>query len=167
MTDATLKVDFSSEEANSEARSFDPIPSGTYHCKITGIKKETCGEQSKNPGKPYWAVEYTVQDGEYERRKVWGNCMLFNGSLYTLAQILKATGNEKALQSGAVPDPDTLITKDVDVIVRKQRNKYLEERDGSDEPIWSNDVKGVKTWDGKPSSGKATGKGGKQDSLLP
>lgn len=89
-------------------------------------------------------VEFTIQEGEYEGRKVWTNAMLFDGALYTVAQILKATGFENALLTGELPEADDLISAEVDVVVKKQRDTYAEERDGDGEVQWKNEVKGIK-----------------------
>lgn len=140
----SLKVNFSGEEASSEARDFEPLPSGKYGVRITDVELRECGPNSKNAGKPYWNIEFTVQEGNHENRRLWSNCMLFEGALYTLAQLLKATGNEQALESGEVPEPDVFIGSPVTVNVRKERDNYREERDGSDEPLWKNEVKGIK-----------------------
>ena len=57
-----LKVNFSDAEVSSEARSFEALPTGEYYCRITdNVIKESQSE--KNRGKPYWALEFTVQDG--------------------------------------------------------------------------------------------------------
>lgn len=160
-----LKINFSDQEAASEARSFDPIPSGEYYCRLTDVEDREVKE-GPNQGKEYWHLEFTVQDGDYQDRKVWTNCMLFEGALYTLAQLMKSTGNEKALQTGNVPDGHTLIGKEVVVIVKKQRDKYAEERDGDGTVQWKNEVKGIKKFEGQTSS-KAAVKGGKASSLLP
>lgn len=160
-----MKVNFSQEEASSEARSFDPIPSGNYNARITDIELRECGPNSKNPGKPYWAVEFTIQDGDFENRKVWTNVMLFDGALYTVAQILKATGHEDALKTGNLPDAEDLISSEVTIVVKKQRDTYAEERDGDGEVQWKNEVKGI-----KESSTLAPANGGAKKgsgSLLP
>lgn len=160
-----LKINFSDQEAQSEARTFEPIPSGEYYCRITDVEdKESTSE--KNHGKPYWHIELTVQDGEHADRKLWSNVMLFEGALYSLAQLLKATGQEKALQSGDIPDGHTFVGKEVVVVVKKQRDSYAEERDGDGVPQWKNEVKGFKKYEGQKSS-KAAVKGGKAASLLP
>ena len=160
----TLKVNFSDQEASSEARSFDPLPTGAYYCRITDVEDRECGPESKNPGKPYWSIEFTIQDGPHEGRKVWTNCMLFNGALYTLAQLLKATGNEKALQTGNIPDGESFVSKEVLINVKKQRDTYAEQRDGDGEVQWKNEVKGIKAYDGASPAGKVKSGAG---SLLP
>lgn len=149
---AGLKVNFSTEEASSEALSFDAIPSGKYYARITDVTDKECGPESKNPGKPYWNLEFTIQDGEYEDRKVWTNCMLFDGALYTLAQLLKATDNEKALQTGDIPDGEDFISKEVIINVKKQRDTYREQKDGDGEPQWKNEVKGISKFEGESPS---------------
>lgn len=147
----SIHVNFSDEEAGSEARSFDPLPRGKYPVKITDIELRFV-KQGKNEGRPYWNVEFTVQEGDYDGRKVWTNVMLFDGALYSLAQLLKATGNEAALRTGQIPDPDELISNDVIINVIKKA--------ATDEYDARNEVKGIL----RPDSLQGAGSGG---SLLP
>ena len=147
-----LQVNFSAEEASSEAREYDAIPSGSYHVRLTDITTKECGPNSKNPGKEYWALEFTVQDGDHVDRKVWANAMLFEGALYTLAQLLKATGHEDALKTGMIPDPDVLISSELTVVVKRARNAYKEAQNDDGLPVWSNEVTGIKAYDGTASA---------------
>lgn len=170
MAPLDLRVNFSDEEAASEGRSFEPIPSGQYYCRLTDLELKECGPESKNAGKNYWAAEFTVQDGEYEGRKLWTNVMLFDGALYTLAQLLKATGYADALKTGVIPDADDLISKECIVIVKKMRDAYREQRDGDGEPQWKNEVKGIKAFDGtspSPKKGATASVAAGPGSLLP
>lgn len=143
-----LKVNFSDNEATSESKSFDPIPSGEYYVRITNVEDAECGPESKNAGKPYWKLEFTVQDGEFESRKLWTNAMLFDGALYTLAQLLKASGHEDAIKTGNVPDGQSFVSTELIVVVKKGRNSYMEDRNADGEPVWSNEVKGIKAYTG-------------------
>lgn len=149
MTD-NIRVNFTDQEAGSEARSFDPLPRGKYPVKITDIELRYV-KQGKNEGRPYWNVEFTVQEGDYVDRKVWTNVMLFDGALYSLAQLLKATGFEASMNAGIVPDPDELITRDVVINVIKKA--------ATDEFDARNEVKGIM----KPDALQGAGGG----SLLP
>ena len=161
--DEGLRVDFSSKEAESEALSFTPMPSGNYHVKITEITdKESTSE--KNYGKPYWNVEMTVQEGKYLDRKLWANVMLFEGALYSLSQLLKATGHADAIKSGKIPNKEVFISKDVLIVVKKQLDEYaMRDADPDDPPIYKNEVKGFKTYqEGALDSASASG-----GSLLP
>lgn len=164
---AGLKVNFSDQEASSEVLDFDAIPTGKYYARITDVEDRECGPESKNQGKPYWNIEFTIQDGKFEDRRVWTNCMLFDGALYTLSQLLKATGHEKAIQTGNIPDGETFISKEVIISVRKMRDKYREDQNGDGEPVWKNEVKGISKYEGEsPSSGASKAKAG-AGSLLP
>lgn len=158
-----LQVNFSAEEASSEAKSFDPLPSGSYHVRLTEILLKECGPASKNAGKNYWNVEFTVQDGEYADRKLWTNAMLFEGALYTLAQLLKATGNEASIKSGNIPAADSFIGAELTLNVKKQRNTFMELQNDDGVPVWSNEVKGIAAFDGKASAGSTA----PEASLLP
>lgn len=159
---AGLKVNFTDQEAQSEARSFDPIPSGDYLVAITDLSDEECGPNSKNPGKPYWHLELTVQEGPHEDRKLWTNVMLFEGALYSLSQLLKATGNEKALSTGSVPDGQTFVGKKVIVTVKRQKDTYAMQEDPEGPVVFKNEVKGF-----KPLSAGVKGSSTGSNSLLP
>jgi len=95
--DFDFRVNMTEEEAASEGRDLTPLPSGKYLLAITGVKVKTVTNPPK-PGKPdnrgkyYFAMEFTIQDGDHEGRKTWSNVMLFDGALYTAVQMLKALG---------------------------------------------------------------------------
>jgi hypothetical protein len=153
-----LRVNFSDKEAESQAR--EPLPSGKYHVKITDVSLETCGPESKNPDKHYWAIEFTVQEGKYSDRKCWTNCMLFEGALYTLSQLMKATGYDVTQGDVDVPEIDDLIGQDVQIRVIVKR---ADEEKGYDA---RNEVKGIMKWDdGSGIAGSSSG--GKASALLP
>jgi len=151
-----LKVNFSSEEASSEARK--PIPRGEYHVKITDIDLRE-SQSEKNNGKPYWAIEFTVQDGEYSDKRVWTNCMLFEGALYTFAQLMKALGYDIRSGEFTVPDAEDLISRDVIVRVSIRPERTVGDKTYDE----SNEIKGIKAW----TEGASVGGKKKSGSLLP
>jgi hypothetical protein len=156
-----LRVNFSEEEASSEARDFDPLPSGKYLVAITGIEDRACGPESKNPGKPYWALEFTVQEGDFENRKLWTNAMLFEGALYTTSQLLKATGHADAIKTGNIPSKSELLTQQVVVNVVRTRDKWREQQEDSKVNLFKNEVKGIR------SASDGVGSSSQGESLLP
>lgn len=166
-----LRVNFSEEEASSEARDYEPLPTGKYH--VTIFDGEVAFSQSQaNPGKPYWKLTLQVQDGKYEGRRLWGNVMLWDGALFSLAQILKAVGREDALKSGKIPAVNELIGKDLVVTAQKLQDTYKMEKEGIDpktaspeERSYKTEVKGYKPWDGKPVGSVSSGSG--SNSMLP
>src|SRR6266480_7795544 len=90
-----IRVNFSGKEADAAPRDVEPMPTGKYLCAITDV--ELCYSTSeKNNGKPYYSIEFTVQDdmrgGLYKERKCWSNVMLFEGALYSASQLAKAVG---------------------------------------------------------------------------
>jgi|SRR5689334_9101919 len=158
-----LRVNFSEKEAQSEARDFDPLPSGKYHVSITEVTVER-SQSKKNPGKPYYAFQVTVQEGKYENRKLYGNCMLWAGAGYTLVQIMKAMG--KPL-NGNVPTPDELEGYHFVVSVANIVDTYKVEKDGwtpSDGPKpRKNEIKSWFKYDSRDVQPKGVG----SDSMLP
>lgn len=157
---SNLRINFSEEEASSEAMDFDPVPSGKYHVRITDLEVRHSTSE-KNPGKPYWSVEMTCQSGPYENRKFWGNVMLWEGAAYSLAQLLKATGNEKALKTGKIPDGQTLVGKELQITVQKARDTYKEKQNDDGVKLFKNEVKGYKAFDASATESSGSG------SLLP
>jgi len=122
LDEGELRLNFSDEEAGSEARSFEPIPMGKYHVKITECEVARCGPDSKNPGKPYYKITCVIQDGKFALRKLWTNAMLFEGALYTISQLMKAMGRTPGRDP--IPTIDELLTLDVIAVVKKVVDKY-------------------------------------------
>lgn len=86
-----IKVNMTTKEGSSAA--LDPLPAGKYLVAVTdGSLKQS--SSAKNPGKPFYNLELTVQEGTYEGRKIFTNVMCFEGALYSIAQMLKALGVE-------------------------------------------------------------------------
>lgn len=166
----SLTLNFSTEEATSEARLFEALPTGEYRCAITKVEIRK-SKSSKNLGKPYYALELTVQEGQYENRKLFTNVMLFEGALYTYAQLAKALNRDL---NGPVLKPSELQGARVGVVVRKMADKYLIEQDGwtpSDGPKpMKAEVRGFKKYDIVKVGGSAAAQGvsqGAAGSLLP
>ena len=170
-----LRVDFSDKELASEARDFTPMPSGKYNVAVTEVEVKACGPESKNPGKPYWALTLTVQDGKYDGRKLWANVMLFSPAMYSYVQIAKALGGEwldsitgdKASNPnfGKIPHGDKLLSQQMTVSVVKQIDQYKIDRgdwEVGDPKPYKNEVKNYSAaGQGSISSGGGT------DSRLP
>ncbi len=164
-----LRVNFSDKEASSEARSVELLPRGDYHVALTDIELREVRE-GKNEGKSYWNLEFTIQSGPHENRKLWTNCMLFSPALYTFAQLMKACGYDVEEGEFEVPDPDDLIGKVMVVgVTKKGKSRNKETGEEYDE---RNEVRGIKTYDPdtfkQPSSGgMVKAAAGKSNSLLP
>jgi hypothetical protein len=154
-----LRVNFSDEEAASEGRDYTPVPTGKYHCCITDYSLEEVRNEPKpgktdNRGKNFWRLELTCQDGPAENRKFWTNVMLFDGALYSLAQLLKATGHGDVLQRGSsnygkIPSGDALIGEHVVISVVNQRDTY-KDPDGT-EGLRKNEVKSFFSYEDSPA----------------
>ena len=131
--DGGLYVDFSSEEASSESRDIEPLPTGKYFVRISDVDLRE-SKSEKNFGKPYYAIEFTVIDdkrrGEFTGRKCWTNAMLFNPALYTISHIMKATGFTVAEGRISVPAPSELIDKEL-VIGGTLRGETKDKQDPS------------------------------------
>lgn len=169
-----FKVNFSDQEAASEARSFEAIPSGSYYARITNIEtREVVNEpqpgKKDNRGENYWNVECTIQEGPFENSKQWSNVMLFDGALYTLAQLCKATGFADRVTPGdknfgKIPPADDFLSKEVIIVVAKQRDTYKEKLNNDGVALWKNEIKGFKPYAG---AGSTTASGQASNSKLP
>lgn len=131
MTDG-IRINMTSKEASAGPQ--DPVPNGKYLVAVTDCEETECGPESKNPGKPYYKVEFTVQEGPYEGRKVWTNAMLFPGALYTISNMLKGLGIEIDKQTGwfqvdgfdecTVPPADWFLGKQYVIKTAIQKGAY-------------------------------------------
>jgi hypothetical protein len=129
-----FKVNMSENEAKSEAR--EALPSGRYHFKFTDMSVEYTKETAKNPNKPYFNFELTVQDSpgpwlKFAGRKDWCNAMLFEPALYTISQILKALGYPVSQGELEIPDdPSFYLTKDIIGIRAPDRKQTVDDGTG-------------------------------------
>jgi hypothetical protein len=115
-----LTVNFSQEETDSEARIYSAVPTGEYYCRITDVTVQR-SKSDKHFGKPYYSLELVVQDGKYANRRLWTNVMLFDGALYSLAQLHKALdfpNNKTVIQ------PEQLQSREVVAVVQRVADKY-------------------------------------------
>lgn len=162
-----LRVNFSEKEASSEARSAELLPRGDYHVRLTEIEYREVS-QGDNQGKPYWNLEFTIQSGAYENRRVWTNCMLFEPALYTFAQLMKACGFDVSAGEFEVPEPEELEGREMVAVVAikgKSKNKQTGEEYDS-----RNEVKGIRAYDAstfKQPVASAAGKSSGKSNLLP
>jgi hypothetical protein len=123
-----FRVNFSDKEASSEGRSAELMPRGNYHVKVTDGEIAECGPTSKNPGKPYYKLECTIQTGPNAGRKLWTNAMLFEGALYTITQIMKSMGISVTPGEMIVPTIEEIVGTDFLVAVSKKAEQTVGEK---------------------------------------
>lgn len=116
-----LRVNFSKNEAESAAREIPP--SGAYLCNVTEIKLQEVRPGSQNAGKPYWNIQFVIQEGKYSGSSLYSNIMLFSteksGTLSSLSQFLKALGFEVTEGEMELPDEDELQGKPLVIVGKK------------------------------------------------
>ena len=176
--DFDFRVNMTEEEASSEGRDLTPLPSGKYLVAVTGVKVKTVTNPPK-PGKPdnrgkyYFAMELTIQDGDYAGRKAWTNVMLFDGALYTAVQMLKALGvhfngtnfQVEGYEKNVIPKGDWWMGKEMVTYVKLKKGGLKEDGtryDDRGEPVSFFPVDG---WTTPASSGAGASSG--SSSLLP
>lgn len=108
-----LKVNFSTNEASSEARVIPPT--GEYTVNITDGEIKEVKPGKKNTGKPFWQLKYVIQEGPYDGVSLMSSVMLFDGALYSFAQLMKALGYDVNAGDFEVPSLDDIIGKTINV----------------------------------------------------
>jgi hypothetical protein len=108
-----LKVNFTEQEANSTVREIPP--SGEYLVAITDGEIKEVKPGRKNTGKSFWQLRLVIQDGAYAGASLICSVMLFDGALYTLAQLMKALGYDTTAGDFIIPPLDNIIGKNVNV----------------------------------------------------
>lgn len=126
----TLKVNFTGEEA--ESKVYVVPPSGSYLCNIVEATDEVVRPNKKNTGKPYWRLRMVIQDGPHSGTSLFGAVMLFDGALYSLAQLMKAFGQDIGSGEFVVPETDTLVGRQV--VARGVKRPAKTDPDGNDLP---------------------------------
>ena len=141
-TVSDLRLNFTDEEASSEARVIEVLPTGKYVVNLVDVEVRFVKE-GKNANKPYWHIDHVVQGGPYDGRHLWTNVMLFEGALYSLAQLLKATGCADALQSGRIPDAGFFEGKTVQVQVQRKKDDWAMKGAAPGDPtVYKNEIRG-------------------------
>lgn len=173
-----IRVNMSSKEGKSVT--LQPLPSGKYLVAVTDCDVQEVSK-GDNEGKPMFNLELTVQEGDYEGRKLWTYVMLFDGALYSISQMLKCVGVEvKELGEKAefqVPGYDVNVIPGPEYWMSKQfvvRTKLMPKRKDpktNKEYDERAEVKGfmpAKDWKpGSSPSKAAAGTTGSKVSLLP
>lgn len=108
-----LKVNFTDQEAGSAVREIPP--SGEYLVAIVEGELKEVKPGRKNTGKPYWQLRMVIQDGAYAGTTLISSVMLFDGALYSFAQLMKALGHETNAGDFRVPELDDIIGQNVNV----------------------------------------------------
>jgi hypothetical protein len=120
-----LKVNFTNEEATSKVREVPP--SGEYLVNITDGKIKYVKPGKPNVGKPFWQLTLVIQEGAYAGTSLLSSIMLFDGSLYTLAQLMRALGYDPNAGDFTVPPLEKLLGESVVVKGFKQPARTLDD----------------------------------------
>ena len=86
------------------------IPEGRYPARIDKVE-----ERTSSAGNEYWNVEFTIIDGEYEGRKLWGVFMLSPQALWKLRALAQACGLD--LSGERELDSEELVGQEVGIVV--------------------------------------------------
>lgn len=89
MNDLDLRIDFTDVEEQTE---FKPIPPSKQNVMITDWDQGETGDNSKNPGSPKLTLELTVQDGDYNGRRIWDTFTFGEKSLWKIKGLLNSLG---------------------------------------------------------------------------
>jgi hypothetical protein len=166
-----IYVNFSDDEANSESRDIEPLPSGGYLVVIDECELAECGPNSKNPGKPYYKLRFNVvadkRGGTFVDRKCWANAMLFSPALFTIVHLLKALGMNVTPGEFEIPEADWFVGKTLmikGIYVGEQTNKQtgdkyapkFEPKSFFSESQWNVTAPGAKGGGQKPASSQSS-----------
>ena len=112
--------DFSIDFTDVKGGDFDAIPAGVYNIAVTDWSKTETKNAGKIPaGTPGINWEFTIQDGEFENRKLWTNHWIHPNTLGFLKTFLLKTGRytEEELESQFDLDPDRLVGAEMQAVV--------------------------------------------------
>jgi len=122
-----LKVNFSKEEASSTPREVPPT--GEYIVNITDGEIKEVQPGKKNSGKPFWQLKYVIQEGTYAGTSLMSSIMLFDGALYSFAQLMRALGYDINEGDFEAPSLDEVIGKTINVRGNKMPPKTIDNKE--------------------------------------
>lgn len=166
----SIRINVSDKAAQSESRDIEPVPTGKYLVQVDGYEiREVKDDASPNKGQMYVNLELTIQEGEYEGRKIWTNIMLF-GEAYSAVWLCKALRIYDGKGELEFPEADQLMGEQF-VVKAVHVGETTDKKDSSKKYAPKNEVKGYwnkDTWNPAASAGasKATVPAAKK-SLLP
>ena len=138
---------------------FEAIPSATYHCSVVKIDlKETSGSGSLPKGTPMINVQFKVEGGEFNNRRLFRQLIIapakIAGKPYEhkavmdriLGQFFECLGfsKDEITTEGFDPDPEDLYGRELLVVVG-QKAKYNPNNDPALEGVMDNEVKGFRS----------------------
>jgi len=125
-----------------EVEEFQRLPKGRYHFAVSDYEIKELGEDSKAPGKDYWRLELTVQDGAYADRTEHTNVFLPpDYDPKYLAAILRSTvgqhdWSEEELKNGEFDvDAEDLLTLEFIAEVSPQKGSDMFNNIGFPRPV--------------------------------
>jgi hypothetical protein len=99
--DGSLRVNFTDVEGQKE---FTPVPPSKQNVIVSDFQTGTVSEASKNAGAPKLSVEFTVQDGDYDGRRIWDTFTIVDASMWKLKAFLTAIGEDTEGELDVTPD---------------------------------------------------------------
>lgn len=136
-----ITLDFSGVES----KDFDPIPNGVYEALVHDIE-QTEVKNGKNAGAPMWGVQFSINGGEYDNRRVFRNFILIPESMWAIKRFLIAIGIPSEQLDGQIQvDLEDLVGLPCRLVLRQR------EYEGQIQ----NEVKQVMPSKGAPNGGAA------------
>jgi hypothetical protein len=138
--------DFSIDFSDVTGGDFDALPAGAYNVAVTDWSKTETKKEGKIPeGTPGINWEFTVQDGDFENRKLWTNHWIHPKTLGFLKTFLVKSGayTEEDVEGQLDIDPDRVLGSELVAVVtvrkykgddRNDIKKFKKAGEGTDAP---------------------------------
>jgi hypothetical protein len=89
--DGSLRVDFTDVEGQKE---FTPIPPSRQDVIVSDFDTGEVSQNSKNAGAAKLSIEFTVQGGDFDGRRIWDTFVVIPTTLWKLKAFLTAIGED-------------------------------------------------------------------------
>lgn len=105
-----------------EAQPREALPDGVYECKVFAISEVRRGDKSQ-----YVEIQFTVQEGEFEGRKIWRNTPITGKGAGIFAEMYqKLTGEDIEFGPGKELAIDTEELIGLPLAVATKQREYPE-----------------------------------------
>jgi hypothetical protein len=103
---------------------YEALPADSYEAKVTaGLMRETSGNGKLPAGTPMINWEFVITEPQkYAGRKIWTNTVIHENTMFTLKQLLQATGNfdDDQLAGELEFDIEDVVGSDVILVVTQR-----------------------------------------------
>lgn len=129
--------------AAAASSNYTPVPAGSYNAVVFEVKQETV-KAGPNEGKPRFNVQFKIEGGPHDNRRVFGYVSLYkSGDFWKTQSFFSALGFDMKAGQFTVPTPQELMGLPIGIRVKVGKDQNGADRNeisGFDKPTAQKNV---------------------------